>query len=188
MPGLLFLLVVALPACTSKPENSTEPTPVLSGPPETTYPMPPINGKSFAEMGWELDDGQHVKVSSFENKVLVLDFYATWCAPCRESVPHLNHLQQRFGAQGLQIIGLNVGGPDDRAEVPAFAREFNIRYPLGFPDAELSELLLSASNAIPQTFIFDRQGQLIKRYVGYDDSLADELDREIQTALASQSN
>ncbi|CAN5794396.1 hypothetical protein BH18ACI4_BH18ACI4_08420 [soil metagenome] len=186
--GALWLLIscaVFLVACNRKVSSPTsEATPVLSGPPNTTYPMPPFRAEGAgAEMGWTLVDGRRAKVADFRGQVLVLDFYATWCTPCRESIPHLGELHRRSSSHGLQVVGLNVGGPDDRVKVAAFAAEFNIPYPLGFPDKPLSDLFLSDHDTIPQTFVFARGGQLMKRFIGYDDSTAKELEQVIQSAL-----
>jgi thiol-disulfide isomerase/thioredoxin len=134
-------------------------------------------------MGWTLMDGERARFADFRGKVLVLDFYATWCAPCRKSIPHLSELQRQSSPLGLQVVGLNVGGPDDRVKVTAFAGEFNIPYQLGFPDKPLSDLFLSDDDSIPQTFVFDRGGQLVKRFIGYEDSMPKELERVIQSAL-----
>ena len=139
-------------------------------------------------MTWSLSDGQRVKVSDYRGKVLVLDFYATWCAPCRESVPHLVQLQTRSGAQGLQVVGLNVGGDDDRLSVAAFAREFNIQYPLGIPDKPLTDFFLSDNDTIPQTFVFNRSGELVKRFIGYDMDVRSQLEQVIDTELKSSSD
>lgn len=139
-------------------------------------------------MTWSLSDGQRVKVSDFRGKVLVLDFYATWCAPCRESVPHLVQLQTRSGARGLQVVGLNVGGDDDQLSVTAFAREFSIQYPLGVPDKALTDFFLSDNDTIPQTFVFNRSGELVKRFIGYDVDVRSQLEQVIDTALLSSSN
>ena len=153
------------------------------------YPMPPLNAtESAAGMTWSLSDGERVKVSDFRGKVLVLDFYATWCAPCRESVPHLVQLQTRSGAQGLQVVGLNVGGDDDRLSVAGFAREFNIQYPLGIPDKPLTDFFLSDNDTIPQTFVFNRSGELVKRFIGYDMDVRSQLEQVIDTALKSSSD
>jgi len=135
-------------------------------------------------MGWTLTNDRHIRLSDYQNKVVVLDFYATWCEPCQDSIPHLVDLQNRYGSQGLQIIGLNVGGQDDYDKVPEFAREFHIQYPLGIPDPDLENLYIN-DNAIPQTFVLDRNGQLLKHFVGYDDSMAEELERAIQASLGS---
>ena len=191
-PAVLALVIFMMltSACAQKPSpNNSEATPVLSGPPNTMYPMPPLNStESAAGMTWSLSDGQRVKVSDYRGKVLVLDFYATWCAPCRESVPHLVQLQTRSGAQGLQVVGLNVGGDDDRLSVAAFAREFNIQYPLGIPDKPLTDFFLSDNDTIPQTFVFNRSGEMVKRFIGYDMDVRSQLEQVIDTALKSSSD
>ena len=145
--------------------------------------MPPLKA-AHPGMGWTLTNDQHIRLSDYQNRVVVLDFYATWCEPCRDSIPHLVDLQKRYGSQGLQIIGLNLGGRDDYDKVPEFAREFHIQYPLGIPDPELENLYMN-NDAIPQTFVIDRHGQLLKHFVGYDDSTAEELERAIQASLGS---
>jgi thiol-disulfide isomerase/thioredoxin len=175
--------LMLLAGCNSTDNADSSKTPVISGPPSTAYPMPPLSGNSLLNMGWEHTDGTRSVFSDFKGKVLVLDFYATWCVPCRDSVPHLVELQKTFEEQGLKVVGLNVGGPGDAAEVPAFAKEFGIQYALAKPDEDLIGLLLSDSDAIPQTFVFDRQGQLLERLIGYDSELAQRLDRAIESAL-----
>ena len=139
-------------------------------------------------MGWELAGGQRDQFSSHKGKVLVLDFYATWCTPCRDSVPHLIELQNKFGAQGLTVVGLNVGGPDDLDHVPAFAQAFSIQYPLGVPDDELVTLLLAQSDAIPQTFVFDRQGQLVERFIGFGPTTGDRITKAVEAALQTSAD
>jgi len=136
-------------------------------------------------MGWELSDGKRSLFSEYKGKVLILDFYATWCAPCRNSIPHLIELQKKFEEQGLRVVGLNVGGPDDEQQVPAFAKEFGIQYPLARPDEDLVSFLLAGQDAIPQTFVFDRQGQLVQRFVGFGPETGAHLDSAVETALKS---
>ena len=117
----------------------------------------------------------------------MLDFYATWCEPCRDETPHLVQLQRQYEQQGLQVIGLNVGGEDDREEVPKYAKEFAIPYPLAFPDDELVDFYLGDNQLIPQTLVFDRSGKLVKQFVGYDQKGGRELERLVQATLASGS-
>jgi cytochrome c biogenesis protein CcmG/thiol:disulfide interchange protein DsbE len=144
--------------------------------------MPPLSGKSIANMGWSLSDGSRNAFAEFKGKVLVLDFYATWCGPCRDSIPHLIDLQRRY-ENDVKVIGLNVGGSDDLDRVPEFSREMNIQYSLGVPDDDLAHLLLADVDAIPQTFVFDRNGKLAQRFVGFDSSTGDEIDRAVAAAL-----
>jgi cytochrome c biogenesis protein CcmG/thiol:disulfide interchange protein DsbE len=184
----LVACAVFLVACNQKETSTKEAAPGLSGLPNTTYPMPPFSaGGDPAEMSWTLVDGRRARLTDFRGQVLIVDFYATWCAPCRKSIPHLSELQRRSSARGLQVVGLNVGGPDDRVKVAAFAEEFRIPYPLGFPDKPLSDLFLSDEDSIPQTFVFNRGGQLVKRFIGYDDSMNEELKRAIESALVAGS-
>ena len=191
-PAVLAVVICTMlpAACTQKQhETSSGATPVLSGRPNTTYPMPPLKTEgSTADMGWALADGQTAKMSDYRGKVLVLDFYATWCAPCRQSIPHLVELQQRCGPQGLQVVGLNVGGVDDYPKVAGLANEFGIQYPLGIPDKALTDLFLSDNDSIPQTFVFNRNGELVKRFIGYGAAMPEQLEQVIQTALLASSD
>ena len=186
-----FVIVLALccllsaASCNSNDTaTSNSNTPVISGPPPgTTYPMPSTTTASLLNMGWELPDGKRSIFSEYKGKVLILDFYATWCAPCRDSVPHLIGMQKKYEGQGLVVVGLNVGGPDDEQRVPDFAKEFGIQYTLAQPDADLVTLLLGDNDGIPQTFVFDRQGQLVQRFTGFGPGTGDYLDEAVETGL-----
>jgi len=145
--------------------------------------MPPLKGNSLVNMGWEQTDGKRAVFSDYKGKVLILDFYATWCIPCRDSVPHLIGLQKNFESQGLQVVGLHVGGPVDDLEVPAFAKELGIQYPLAKPDKDLAGFLLSDNDAIPQTFVFDREGKLVERFIGFNAEQGERIDRAVESAL-----
>lgn len=182
--SLILLTVAACVACA--PNGERESTPVISSPPSTTFPMPPIKGTAIGGMGWSLMEGSRETVGTFSGKVLVLDFFATWCLPCRESIPHLIELKKRYGSKGLAIVGLNVGGPEDRDSIPSFVKEFKIGYSVGFPEQSLTDLLLSDSDAIPQTFVFDQRGQLIQRYIGYNRTVGHELENTIRSALTAK--
>ena len=190
--GLTQLLVLAAVAslsiygnaCMSDKPPHNEATPVLSGPPGTTFPMPPLDAR--AELGWVLSDGKRATLADYHGKVLVLDFYATWCAPCRQSIPRLSALGQNYGLKGVQIVGLNVGGSDDRIKVADFAKELNIQYPLGFPDKALTDLFLSDNQTIPQTFVFTRDGRLAKRFIGYEETTGAELEKVIGEAAGAR--
>src|SRR5437870_10680894 len=135
--------------------------------------------------GWTVGNNRAAKLSDCRGKVIVLDCYATWCEPCRAETPRLVRLQRDYGPGGLQVIGLNVGGENDRARVPAFAQEFGIEYPLGFPDDALVNQYLTDNQNIPQAFVFDRNGELVKRFVGYNSTSGGELERIIKGALAA---
>lgn len=141
--------------------------------------------KRPAAVGTWAVNNQAAKLSDYKGKVVVLDFYATWCEPCRAEIPRLIEMQKDYGASGLQVIGLNVGGEEDRARVPDFAEELGIDYPLGFPDDNLVDQYLADDQSIPQAFVFDRNGDLVKRFIGYSPRSDAELVRIVQGALTA---
>src|SRR6185503_17749459 len=143
MTALVCGLVLLASCNATDVEISKNKAPVVSAPPaNTTYPMPPLETSSINNMGWTIADGKRSLFSDYKGKVLVLDYYATWCTPCRKSVPHLIGLQNKLGKQGLQVIGLNVGGPEDLDRVAGFAAELGIQYPLAVPDDDLVAFML----------------------------------------------
>ena len=153
----------------------------------SAFIFPGCTGKPAGKVetgGWTLDNKQRATVADYKGKVLVLDFYATWCEPCRAETPRLVQLQKQYQQQGLQVVGLNVGGADDRDEVPAYAKEFGVQYPLGFPDDEFADSFLGDNQNIPQSFVFDREGKLVKRFIGYSDSSGAELERVVKASLS----
>lgn len=178
-----FLLATLITACES---SDPKKTPAGSGPTATTFPMPPLSGKSLKDMGWQLADGQRNNFAQYAGSVLILDFYATWCLPCRQSIPHLAEMEGRYKAQGLRIVGLNVGGPDDWPKVADFARELKIQYTLAVPDTDLTGFLLSDNQQIPQTFVFDRKGELVKRVIGYTDADGEQIDQVVRTEIENK--
>jgi len=181
---LLVLLLCFYGGCQGRTARQ-ETSPANANAPVSS-PAPSASPENKASgYGWTLQDNQRARLSDYVGKVVVLDFYATWCEPCRDETPHLVQMQSQYEAQGFQIVGLNVGGEDDREEVPGFAKEFQIQYPLGFPDDELVDTYLKDNQNIPQTFVFDRNGQLVKRLIGYDRQEGRELDRIVQQVLNS---
>lgn len=181
----LFGLLLLAGCNSNDPPTPSPNTPVISNPPTgTMYPMPPTGrAATLANMGWESSDGKRNVFSEYRGKVLVLDFYATWCVPCRDSVPHLVGMQKKYEDQGLVVVGLNVGGPGDKQRVPDFAKEFGIQYLLAQPDEALVTFLLGDNDGIPQTFVFDRQGQLVQRFTGFGPGTGQYLDQAVEAGL-----
>jgi thiol-disulfide isomerase/thioredoxin len=150
--------------------------------PTTNQPLPPT--KNVENMSWTSFDGKIETLNDLKGKVIVLDFWATYCPPCIEEIPHLVNLQNKHGADGLQIIGLHLGGEEDRPKVPAFIEKLKLNnYPIATPEDALTDALMKNDSRIPQTFVFDRNGRFIKGFVGFDKQIKAELDETIQSAL-----
>lgn len=196
--GALFLSSTFFAACeldgaSKKPRASSE-APASAADPQSpnrraSLPMPPAESAhrtNSRQQGWTALDGRRTAIEDFRGQVVVLDFYATYCPPCLEEIPHLVKLQKRFGPQGLKVIGLNVGGEEDQAKVPEFVKRLDIQYQLGNPDWEFVDAFFGGNSAIPQTFVFDRQGRLVKHFTGYDTEIAAQLEEAVQTTLAAK--
>lgn len=140
--------------------------------------------KPVAEMNWTTFDGQVQKLKDHTGKVVILDFWATYCPPCIEEIPHLMELQAKYGADNVVVVGLHVGGDEDRPKVPAFVEKLKITYPLAYPEDALTSFIFGEDNAIPQTAVFDRKGRLAKKIAGFNPVIKTQLDDAIAAAVA----
>ena len=191
---LLFTLYLLLAlACrpAAAPVSVSDAPVSINDVPTTNLPLPP--NKNVGKMSWtKFDavkniDGETQNLNDLKGKVVVLDFWATYCPPCLDEIPHLNQLQTQYKATGLEIIGLHVGGEEDRPKVPSFAKKLKINYALATPESALEQLIFSDENSIPQTLVFDREGKLVERFIGYDLRVKNNLDKAIEKALNKSS-
>ncbi len=110
--------------------------------------------------------GSPQSLGRYQGRIVVLNFWATWCAPCREEMPAFQRLQARFGGRGVQFVGL---ANDDPAKVTRFASDLGIAYPLWLGGAEVDELarrLGEKQGVLPFTVIIDRTGNVVAQKVG----------------------
>ncbi len=105
-----------------------------------------------------------------KGKVIILDFWATWCGPCRESIPELARLTEKYGDKGLQVIGISTDDKRTRAQVPAAIKALGINYPVVFASDSPDIAASYPTQALPTMFILDRKGNLRGAQTGYDPS------------------
>jgi thiol-disulfide isomerase/thioredoxin len=135
-------------------------------------------------------DGKTVELSRLlgSGKVVVLDFWATWCGPCRQEIPHLNQIAETHRKDGLIVIGLNLESPtEDLAAVKTFVRELNMKYATVFAPGRIYQFFNPGATGyrIPQTVVFDGKGELIRRLVGYNATKGKQvLDDAVAQAIA----
>jgi thiol-disulfide isomerase/thioredoxin len=118
-------------------------------------------------------DGKTVSLADLRGKVVLLNFWATWCGPCRMEVPDLVELQKKYKDQ-LQVIGLVVDSAEE-AEVRSFVKEFGINYPIANAPDEL-RMQFGGIPALPTTFIVDAQGRVVQKHIGLRDPVLYELE------------
>jgi len=145
--------------------------------------QPNVPTKPLEEMSWTGTDGTQQTVGDLRDRVVIIDFWATYCPPCREEIPHLNSLQAKYGADKLHIVGLNVGGDEDAPKIPAFVKEMKVAYPVAYPETPLVSYVFGDDDSIPQTVVLDRKGQVVLKVTGFGPQIREELDAAVDSAM-----
>jgi peroxiredoxin len=114
--------------------------------------------------------GESHNLQQWKGRVLLLNFWASWCAPCLAEIKHLVEFQRKFGSHGLQIVGL---GLDEPRKLQNVQRSFQINYPILVADQKQSRSILNEwgnkTGLIPYTVVFDRQGKVVRAHRGIID-------------------
>ena len=147
----------------------------------------PVDSK-VKDLSVRMLDGAETKFNDLvgNNKVVLINFWATWCQPCRVEIPELIALQRDFKEKGVEVIGLTLEDPELMQEkVKQFVEKVNINYKIGFSSDEMFMLFNGddPGGVIPQTFIFDRSGELVDSFKGFRRDFRNRVEGAINHAL-----
>ncbi len=110
--------------------------------------------------------GKHLKLSDYKGKVLIVDFWATWCPPCRRGIPDLIELKRKYGQTGFDVIGISVD-TDTKADVSSFVQRMGINYPVVYAEGNVTERY-GGIESIPTSFVIDKTGKIVSSYQGFN--------------------
>ena len=109
-----------------------------------------------------------VQLSDLKGQVVLIDFWASWCGPCRQSIPELQQLHEKYKDQGLVVIGLSTDDDRTRKDVPSAKQEMGMTYPTAFTDDIADVRSKYEFHSIPMLFVIDRHGFIRDRVSGFD--------------------
>lgn len=115
---------------------------------------------------WRDINGKQVAFDAFHSKVTLVNFWATWCGPCRKEIPDLEAIHKKYKDKGVKVIGISLDrGPGVLTSVAEFATKFKMTYPVVIDNGEL-EQIYGNIRAIPTTFIINKEGKIVDRLIG----------------------
>lgn len=124
-----------------------------------------------------------VTLSSLKGKVVYVDFWASWCGPCKQSFPWLNDMQSKYGAKGFQIVGVNVDAKT--ADAKTFLTEVPAKFTVAYDDKGVTPKQFGIKG-MPSSVLIDATGKVLLQHTGFRDSDKAQLEQAIQQALSSK--
>jgi len=125
-------------------------------------------------------DGKNLRLGEQRGRVVLVNFWATWCGPCRQEMPHLNKLYDKYRSSGFMLLGVNVD--EDTRNAVAVADKLGVRFPV-LPDADKRVSQKYDLRAMPSTVLIDRNGRVRYVHRGYRDGYEDTYEKQIRELL-----
>jgi len=159
--GVLFFTTILIYGC----ENKTKiQTPIAKV--EHIKTEMKNDGVKASDFELESTKGNKIKLSDYRGKIVIVDFWATWCPPCREEIPSFVQLQNEYKSD-LQILGVSLD-QETKKDIPFFMQKYKMNYPVLFANYEIVNNY-GGIEAIPTTFVIDQNGNIINSFIGYHD-------------------
>lgn len=153
-----------------------------SKPAESKYPPLP---EAIANAEIKMIDGTSFKMSDKKGKVVLLNLWATWCGPCREEMPTLVALHEKYKDKGFEVIGLDTDESETVEMIQDFSKEMKLNYPLGFADGNLFTqfVKISGLNGIPQSILVNRDGKMTGVFTGGGEKVLTKMKETIEKTV-----
>jgi len=177
---LLLVLALSVPAVvgcggaaadSSSSGGSSEETGGLVGNPAPNFSVQAVSGGKGT-----------VSLKSLRGKVVVVDFWGTFCEPCKKAFPKLQDLYTKYADSGLRIVGISEDEADDKDQIPGFADTYGAKFTLGW-DGDKSIAHSYKPETMPSTFILDKKGVVRFEHIGYHDGEEVQMEKEIKELL-----
>ena len=135
--------------------------------------------QTFADFELQDINGKTHRISDYRGKVVIVDFWATWCPPCRKEIPHLISFYNKYNKKGLVIVGVSL---DKRDKTLAMARDFGINYVCLVDETGRTGNMFGV-RAIPTTFFLDKKGRIAKVQKGFTEAWTDDMENMIRQLI-----
>jgi thiol-disulfide isomerase/thioredoxin len=194
LAGVGLISALGISSCNSN-EVATNNAPanrVTSAPPVNNAQPPAVSlnlSQQLRDTKLQTLDGESLKLSDFNDKVLIVNIWATWCGPCRQEMPELVKMSNEYKSRGLVVLGLatSYNEHNDQAHVKAYIHAQNVPYKIIWDDGTLAAPLVQmvqGQSVIPQSFVISRDGRIVKHFQGFNPYSTPQLMRQaVEEAL-----